>query len=157
MLTVYPSKADTPLLKKPNPDAYRQLSSTMQLYSLRNTDFTCYRNSVFHSLFSIDYFLNLLISGREVTQKKCQIYNALWRAAINFRGGDGNEFRSRVGDAWRIMTKTLPLTGREGRDDGMADKKYNDNIGGRMEDVGTIFEYLMFRLCETELTSDQRR
>lgn len=55
------------------------------------------------------------------------------------------------------MIRTKPTTGKEGRNEGLPDREFNPNDGGQQEDVGTLFDYLMSRLCETELDRDQRR
>lgn len=154
MLMVSQSKVDTPLLKN---RTTARLNSTTQLHCLKNTSSTCYRNSVFHSLFSIDYFLNLLESGNSITNRTIPIYGQLLRAATHFRGGDERPFRGAVISAWSTMIRTKPTTGKEGRNQGLPDREFNPNDGGQQEDVGTLFDYLMSRLCETELNRDQRR
>lgn len=156
MLMISQPKVNTVLLNK-RTDA--PLNPTTQLYSLKNTAQLCYRNSVLHSLFSIDSFLNLLESGGSTTQNAVPaipLYGQLLRAAKQFRGGNQTEFRGAANNAWSTMIKTDPTTRAENRDEGIVDKRWDPNDSGRQEDAGALFDYLMFRLCETELNPDQR-
>lgn len=114
---------------------------------LKNINNLCYRNSVLHALFSIDYFMNLVDWGYELTQKP--IYLALGDAAERFRGSnhrtnraekDVREFMRRIG------------TSSAGNRDWEPQELFKHK--GTQEAAELFLTYLMQRLCGSELTDD---
>lgn len=114
---------------------------------LRNISNLCYRNSVLHSLFSIDYFLNLLDLGHRLTEKP--IYKVLGDAAQRFRENNGQSEKVE-NDVRRFMH--IIETGSQGNQDWGPQGGYRHT--GTQESAEQFLVYLMRRLCDSELTDD---
>lgn len=116
----------------------------LPLINRRNT---CYRNSVLHSLFSIDYFVNLVELGHRMTQK--QTYTLLLDAARRFRRNNqpGQNAESTV----RTFMRHIEDNGSAGNN------QYNGQASfersGAQDAAVTFLAYVMQRLCMTELTN----
>lgn len=114
---------------------------------LLNTSNLCYRNSVLNSLFSIDYFLNLLDLGQKLAPKP--IYRVLGDAAQRFRENNrqGENAENDVREFMRIIG-----TGSEGNKDWGPQEGFRHT--GRQQAAEEFLVYLMGRLCDSELTDD---
>lgn len=117
----------------------------------------CYRNSVLHSIFSIDYFMNLLESGKSVTQNAQPMYGQLFKAAQHFRGGKEEIFRGNVERAWMNITQRYPraVDTIDDRDTvGSAQSRFA-LVDGEQHDVSEFYAHLVPRLCVTELFPEE--
>lgn len=110
-----------------------------------------------HSLFSIDYFVNLLRNAHDLTKDGGvrPIYNRLLRAAINFRGADTVIFQNEVDRFWQLLTQTDP--GGVGFDERNYPGTRRFNAGGAQHDATDLFDQLMHRLCSWEIPLHERR
>lgn len=109
-----------------------------------------------HAIFSIDCFVRLFEHGGSITQSERPVYQQLYRAAINFRGGQASEFRGAANSAWRTITTTDPAAGENGEFTGSFYSKFDAANGGLQQDAVEFFDYLMGRLCESELPGEEQ-
>ncbi|KAJ0119538.1 hypothetical protein J7T55_013741 [Diaporthe amygdali] len=131
------------LLDRPTQPAF---DPGYQLVALRNRDNLCYRNAVLHSLFSIDYFHNLLDYGCQLTGNLL-IYRHLLDAAHAFRAGVGQrqQLEHATYSAWLVLLHSPPNNIN-------STQEAFSVRGGDQQDAGDFFHYLMERLCESELS-----
>lgn len=126
-----------------------------KLTVLHNSGPLCYRNSVFHSLFSIRRFVQLLEAGKELlSQEDPQrpLYNQLLEVALRFRKGDPTVGSAEATEAvWHTITNTPGYP-----DNPTAEIKKEGFKGDAMdqEDAPEFLEYILNRLTTTELPLD---
>lgn len=134
------TQSESSLLYRPTQP---QFDLTITPIPLRNTDLTCFANSVLHSLFSIDYFLNVVSNAYAATERP--FYKWLRDAAHKFRRenersrGADTEVQTILGHIATVKAKNA------GGESGMI------LLQSTQQDADGFLRHLMERICITEL------
>lgn len=125
------------------------IAPTTALVSLPNTGVLCYRNSVLHSLLSLDKFVKFITAAGGVTNRP--IYHQLLELSRRFRSGDPSIRTTAVDRVWDTICNTSADPTSPVSAETAALRGWQT---GDQQDTTHFLEYLLERLCSTEISVD---